>query len=128
VGVSGGVESMTLLTILAKLFSDKKCSLVVVHVHHGLRKTATRDAKLVAKYAEELGVAFVMRQVRLVGKGLGVEEEARKLRYQALREEVVTHGSKYLAVAHTADDQVETFLFNFLRGAGLKGLSGMREM
>jgi len=126
--VSGGVDSMTLLTVLAGLRSKLNVEVVAVHVNHGLRKTAGRDERVVAEYAQKLTVPLVVEKVSLGKRKTSIEERARELRYLALRQVAANMGAKYILTAHTADDQIETILFNFLRGAGVRGLAGMKEL
>ena len=125
-GVSGGADSMCLLDIFLKI-SHK---VAVGHFNHQLREDAAGDAVFVQNYASTRGVACY------VGKGnvaeyasthrLSEEEAGRQLRYAFLFDTAVRIGADAVAVAHNADDQVETVLMHLLRGAGLDGLSGMR--
>jgi tRNA(Ile)-lysidine synthase len=127
VAVSGGVDSMVLLQVMADLSKKKGYLPVVAHINHGLRKTADRDEKLVHKTAIDNGLEFVSAQVKILGK-TGIEEKARKARYKALRGIAEQFGARFIVTAHNANDQAETIVFNFLRGAGIRGLGGMREV
>lgn len=129
IGVSGGRDSMTLLTILADAGWD---NLVVCHLDHGLRGAASRrDAAFVGAAARrlglpsELGRAETRRRAGQLGQSL--ELAARELRLEFFRDCARRHRCRRLLLAHHADDQVETILFHFLRGAGLAGLAGMRS-
>lgn len=127
--VSGGPDSMVMLDIIRRLVFP--INLTVVHVNHGLRKTALRDQRLVVEYCNKYQLSCVVRQADVVGsraKNKGsVEEVARDLRYKILREEAKLVGAVYILVAHNANDQAETLMFNLARGAGLRGIGGMRE-
>jgi tRNA(Ile)-lysidine synthase len=124
-GVSGGPDSLCLLDILDKL----GVSLIVAHLNHRLRPEADDDARAVAQFAQARGLPFVEEQADVRAYGmvhqLSIEEAAREVRYRFLFEQARQHGVQAVAVAHTADDQVETFLMHLLRGAGLAGLRGM---
>lgn len=129
-GVSGGADSMALLDLTRRMVFAE--NMTVVHIHHGLRKSAMKDARLVEAYCAKYRLAFRLREVDVVGQKKlmsgGVEEVARELRHKALREEAEKVGAVYILLAHHADDQAETVLFNLVRGASLRGLGGMREL
>jgi tRNA(Ile)-lysidine synthase len=127
--VSGGPDSMTLLDVVRQVLFD--VNIHVVHVNHGLRKTAGRDEKVVADYCQKYGLDFVARKADVAGvrarSKTSVEETARDLRYKILQKEAARYRAAYILLAHTSDDQAETVLFNIVRGAGLRGLGGMKE-
>ena len=125
VGVSGGPDSLCLLDVL-------HCAgypLIVAHFNHKLRPEADEEAASVGHAAEKLGLPFFTESTDVrayAAKGsLSIEEAARMLRYRFLFTQAREHGAQAVAVGHTADDQVETVLMHFLRGAGLAGLKGM---
>jgi tRNA(Ile)-lysidine synthase len=125
VGVSGGADSLCLMDILA----GAGYRLTVAHLNHNLRAEADAEAEQVRDYARKLGVDFIggkidVRSVK-EDEHLTLEEAARKVRYEFLFEKACLVGAQAVAVAHTADDQVETILMHLLRGAGLAGLKGM---
>jgi len=128
VGISGGVDSMVLLH--AMMVNDY--ALIAAHFNHKLREESDQEAEFVKKYCLNAGLPF--RQgagdVRSYAEesGLSLEEAARILRYQFLFKIAETEGAGAVAVAHHADDQIETVLMNLLRGAGAKGLAGMRAV
>jgi tRNA(Ile)-lysidine synthase len=125
IGVSGGADSLTLLDALHCLGYP----LIVAHFNHRLRPEAGDDARAVGRLAEERGAPFVLGEadVPAFAKAnlLSVEEAARTLRYRFLFGQAEQFGAQAVAVAHTADDQIETALMHLLRGAGLAGLKGM---
>lgn len=105
--------------------------LVVCHLDHGLRGAASRrDAAFVRTAASRLGLTFESNSVQTAQfaseNGLSVELAARNLRHEFFRSCARKHRCFRLLLAHHADDQVETILFNFLRGTGLAGLLGMK--
>ncbi len=125
VGVSGGADSMALMLGLHEL----GYRLVIAHLDHGIRAESAGDADFVQAAAESLGLPFVRTRIDVLkwaeDKGQSLEEAAREVRYSFLFEQAHEQHAQGVAVAHQADDQVETVLMHFLRGAGLAGLSGM---
>ena len=124
-GVSGGPDSLCLLHLLWKLGMP----VVVAHLDHQLRPESAEDAGFVAHFAAELGLPFSLGREdvqALADRGsVSIEEAARTARYSFLFAEAERLGAEAVAVAHTADDQIETILMHLLRGAGLAGLRGM---
>ena len=127
VGVSGGRDSVALLHALTEAGYRR---LVVCHLDHGLRGKAGRaDARFVErlaakwKFPSEIGRADVPTLARAGKRSL--ETAAREARYAFFAEVAGQRRCGTLFLAHHADDQVETFLFNLLRGAGPAGLAGM---
>lgn len=125
VGVSGGPDSLCLMD----LFHCLGYVMVVVHFNHRLRPEADQEVDVVRQMAEERGLAFVAGSEDVADyahfNALSVEEAARLLRYRFLFSQAEAYKAQAVAVAHTADDQVETVLMHLLRGAGLSGLKGM---
>jgi tRNA(Ile)-lysidine synthase len=121
VGLSGGLDSVALLHILHSLKGKKKYSLRAVHVHHGLSPNADGWAGFCRRLCGQLRVPFTIHRVKVTKAGKGLEAAARDARY-----EVFTNApADFVALAHHQDDQAETVLMNLLRGAGLRGASGM---
>ncbi|MFZ3071036.1 MAG: tRNA lysidine(34) synthetase TilS [Anaerolineaceae bacterium] len=128
VGVSGGADSLTLIHAL----HDAGLNLIAGHLDHCLRPTSALEAEQVARLMKVWGVLCEVERtdVNLVARTfkLGVEEAARVCRYQFLFRLADKYDAQAVAVAHTADDQVETVLMHFLRGAGINGLKGMQPV
>ena len=120
VGCSGGADSLALLALAV----DGGLAPIAVHVDHGLRPDSDREAGIVADAAARLGAGFDARRVTIAGEA-NLEARAHTARYDALEAARVAHGATAVLVAHTADDQAETVLLNFLRGSGSAGLAGM---
>jgi tRNA(Ile)-lysidine synthase len=118
VGLSGGVDSVVLLHALSR----ERRRLRAAHVHHGLSPNADRWAAFCRRLCKRLGVPLTVRRVRVQKKGRGVEAAARAARYAAFAK-LPFH---VLALGHQLDDQAETVLMSLLRGAGVRGASGMR--
>jgi tRNA(Ile)-lysidine synthase len=92
-------------------------------VHHGLSPNADAWAAFCRRLCRQLQVPLTIRKVRVKKSGQGLEAAAREARYRAFMKEK----AEVIALAHNLDDQAETVLMNLLRGAGLRGASGMPE-
>lgn len=131
VAVSGGADSMVLLDVLRRLATGEAWTLHVAHFNHQLRGRASRaDEALVRRTARGLGLPCRVGRgdVRALARqrGLSVEMAARELRHTFLARAAREAGAEKIALAHHADDQVETFFLRALRGSGSDGLAGMR--
>ena len=111
--VSGGADSMTLLVLAVAA----GCSVMAVHVDHGLRSGSESEAEIVSAAAARFGATFHSETID-VPLGPNLEARAREARYAVLPDDVMT--------GHTADDQAETMLINLMRGASTTGLAAMR--
>jgi len=127
IAVSGGGDSVALMLLLAAYAKHAKLPPpVVLTVDHGLRPDSAKDAKAVVKMAADAGLkAHALAWKRDVPKS-DIEAEARSARYRLMGEWLVAHKIPALYVAHTMEDQAETFLLRLARGSGLDGLSAMR--
>lgn len=128
--LSGGLDSMSLLFFLNRVSSLLGISICAAHFEHGIRgHESQRDARFVAEICEvfsipcEIAHADVPRAAKR-GK-LGIEETARNMRYEFLTTSAVKLDCNKIAVAHNADDNAETVLFNLARGSGTRGISGI---
>lgn len=131
VGVSGGADSVSLLRGLLILREAWLLTVTAAHLNHRLRGAASdADAAWVRTLCERLGVSVRVTELDVaaeaVSRGIGIEEAAREARYRFLEQVATETGCTHVAVAHTADDQVETILHHVLRGTSLAGLAGMR--
>ena len=130
IGVSGGRDSIALLHWLTNLDYKK---LAVCHLNHQLRgRSSDADARFVEKLAAtyradfELGAANVCALAKK--KKMSIETAAREARYSFFAKAAKRHRCRTILLAHHADDLVETFLLNLIRGAGLSGLAAMRDV
>src|SRR3989442_1454840 len=131
VAVSGGADSLCLLHVLNRLCGPGKrypdLRLHAAHLNHKLRgKASSEEAAYVAQLASAWGLPVTTGEIDVPAlareERRSLEDAARTARYRFLRE--VAHGQP-IAVAHHADDQVETLLLHWLRGSGLEGMVGM---
>jgi len=123
--LSGGVDSMLLLTLADELKSTMHLELTAIHVHHGLSPNADAWAAFCTDVCDAKEIPLTITRVQIDRRSpAGVEGAARAARYAAFAEE----GSPYVLLAQHADDQAETVLHQLLRGTGLKGLAGMGEV
>jgi len=133
VGVSGGADSLVLLRVLMVLADGYGVHLLAGHLEHGIRgQESLDDAAAVQGLCAAWGVPLRVehRDVPAAARArrLSVEEAARQERYRFLGGLARSVGGHTVAVAHHADDQVETVLMHLLRGSGLAGLRGMRPL
>ncbi len=137
VAVSGGADSTALLRLMVETQHDyarahTNVPIVVAHYDHAWREDSRQDATFVHQLAQRLGLQCILERrepetdsATCEGQS---EERARQMRYAFLERAAKQVGARYIAVAHTADDQIETMLHNAIRGTGLRGLGGMRRI
>jgi len=134
IAVSGGVDSVVLLDLLAKKKLEKfigyqlrttNCELLVAHFNHKIHREADRQEKFVEKLAKKYNLKFFAGKAR---KKLKSEAEARDARFEFLEKIRKRENCDHIALAHHADDQIETIFLNLIRGSGLTGLAGMTKM
>ena len=132
VAVSGGADSVALARGLFQVRETGEGRLVLAHFNHRLRgEESDADQRFVEDLAGELGAPTIIESAPSPphplspSPPLAPEAALRDLRYAFLKRAANQTGARYVATAHTADDQVETVLFNILRGTGLAGLAGI---
>ncbi len=124
VGFSGGADSTALLHALKQLESQLETPIQAIHVNHGIHDHADRWQEHCERFCRQQGIALVSLSINIDrNTGLGLEAEARHLRYQAMS--ALLKPGDSLLTAHHADDQAETLLLNLMRGSGVDGLSAM---
>jgi len=101
---------------------------LAAHVNHRLRGAESdADEEFVREVCSRLGLELMVHRLEDSLAGAGLEERARAARYELLTQTAEERGARFVAVAHTADDQAETILHHVLRGTGLTGLAGMSK-
>ena len=124
VAVSGGSDSLGLLALAA---AARPGLIEAATVDHGLRPEATAEAVMVADVCETLGVPHATLNVRWRDPPTtAIQERARRERYRLLGYWADERSREAIVTAHHADDQAETLLMRLARGAGVRGLAGMR--
>jgi tRNA(Ile)-lysidine synthase len=126
--VSGGADSVCLLEMLSQLRNHLDISIVVAHLDHGFRpKEDTKETEFVTALAKTLGLPLAYEKAHRITneKGGSLEEKAREMRYRFFEKVLTENHAQKVALGHNLNDQAETVLMHFLRGAGLKGLSGI---
>ncbi|MBI5969906.1 MAG: tRNA lysidine(34) synthetase TilS [Deltaproteobacteria bacterium] len=125
--VSGGLDSIVMLRLLAVMQDEFGLKIIVAHLNHNLRgRESLRDFNFVKRIASKLGFKFAgatLKKGELSGSG--VQDHARTMRYAFLFKTAVKYRAAKICVGHTLDDNAETVLMRFLKGSGLHGLSGI---
>ena len=125
VAVSGGPDSLALLSVLREILPAVPLHLTVAHFDHAWRPDSQDDRNFVASMAAKWGYEF--QTARAAGGTPHTESAARTARYAFLRRIAGETNSTAIALGHTQDDQVETLLLHLLRGSGSRGLGAMRR-
>ncbi|MEI8022031.1 MAG: tRNA lysidine(34) synthetase TilS [Schlesneria sp.] len=129
VAVSGGADSVALLRGLVDLRSEFSLELFVAHLNHRLRGVdSDADARWVCELAASLNLPSEIGEIPegiLTANASGLEEQARRLRYEFLEISAAKFDCPAIALAHTASDQAETVLHHLFRGTGIAGLTGI---
>ena len=125
VGVSGGADSVCLILVMRELGFKP----ILAHLNHGWRgQESDEDALFVEDLAKKLGLEFFQRRSQMESGQGNLEASARTARHEFFQEIMERDGIPRLALGHTADDRVETFLHHLFRGSGTRGLVSMRPV
>lgn len=129
VAFSGGPDSLACLLLLRELGARDGFEVVAAHFDHQLRAESGDDLERARAICAELGVSCVTGEGDVASvaaeQRTGIEETARRMRYQFLAFVAGKESADCLATGHTADDQAETILMHIIRGSGVRGLRGM---
>lgn len=130
VGFSGGPDSSCLLSVLHTLKDTYRLDIHALYVNHNLRPDEVpAEVAFCRSLCDKLGIAFLQRSIDVSSfskeRRVNRHEAARELRYQAFQDAALEVKAGRIALAHTADDQAETFIMRLTRGSGPAGLAGI---
>ncbi len=125
VAVSGGTDSMALLTLANSWAKSRNAKVFALTVNHNLRPEAAGEAAQVKKWCDGLGIEQHILNWQPPSPVTSIQESARNARYELMLKWCQENNVLHLLTAHHLDDQVETMFFRLARGSGLKGLSSM---
>lgn len=130
IGLSGGADSVCLTHMLYSMKDKLGIELYTAHLNHGIRgEEALRDEEFVKKFSDKLQIKCFVRHadIKADSKQRGISEElcGREARYSFFEEIMERNGITKIATAHNKNDNAETILMNFIRGASISGLCGI---
>lgn len=126
--VSGGLDSMTMLTWFGQHKSEFNTEFESLYIDHGIHPDSAKWGEFTSHYSQTLmSISCSVVKVSLDGLGNNLEYAARRARYKTFCEHKGSHGQEFdtLIIAHHINDQCETFMLKLFRGSGVKGLSAM---
>jgi len=126
IGFSGGVDSVVLSYLLFRLKDVLDIEIGLAHFNHHLREDADEDEAFCIDFAKSLKIPIYVERFDIKSLKGNIEENARKKRYEFLQKTSKKEGYNKIATAHHLDDLAETMILWFVRGGGLKGLSGFK--
>lgn len=127
IGVSTGVDSMVLLTLLEKFQAQYQYQIIVAYVDHQLRIQSQKETAFINAYCQKHGLTLETFTWDVSDHPqVGIEAAARKVRYNFFAQVLKKHQAQYLLTAHHGDDQVETFLMKLTRGGDINQLSALK--
>lgn len=130
IALSGGADSVFLLTLIQKLQPQLSLELTAVHINHNLRgEESDNDEKFCGEMCRSQGIPFYSESVNIkqlsVEKKISIEMAAREVRYLVLEKVRENLGYTKIATAHNMDDNAETVLLNLIKGKGVEAVSGI---
>lgn len=130
IALSGGADSTALAVLLNELSERLGISLHAAHLNHCLRgEESDRDETHVRNFCERFGIPLTVERIDVAKaaaeSGDGIEETARRIRYEFLERTADSFGCTKIATAHNLNDNAETVIMNLIRGTGLRGLAGI---
>ena len=128
VSCSGGPDSMALLSLVNSIKDEYNIKVIVAHVNHKVREESDEEALMVETYAEEFHDEFELLEIQKYHEKVNFHEDARKIRYNFLKDLKDKYSADYLLTAHHGDDLTETILMRITRGSSLKGYIGFRHI
>lgn len=127
VGVSGGPDSMALLSILSDFREKLPFNIVCAHVNHNVRKESEQEKEFVKDFCQERNIVFEYYKIEHYSDD-NFHNEARTIRYHFFENLIQKYHAHHLMTAHHADDLMETILMRITRGSTLKGYSGFSKV
>lgn len=131
-GVSGGPDSISMLSILNEIKKELNIEIVVAHVNHMIREEADEDEEYVKKFCEKENIEFFSKKIEILKisqeNKIGTEEAGRKIRYEFFDEIMKKENANKIATAHNANDNAETILMNIMRGSSISGIKGIEPI
>lgn len=127
ISCSGGPDSMALLSVVNNIKDTNNVKVIVAHVNHKVRKESDEEAVMVENYAKSNNDIFELYEIEKYHDKANFHEDARKIRYEFLKELKDKYDADYLITAHHGDDLIETILMRITRGSNLKGYIGFKE-
>lgn len=132
IGVSGGPDSMTLLSVLHSLKQELQLQLFVAHINHMIRPEAEEETIYVEQFCKKLNIPCFIKRIDVQKEAqrlhIGTEAMGREVRYAFYKEVSQQIGANKVATAHNANDNAETVLMNLMRGSGTSGLKGIEPI
>lgn len=128
VGVSGGPDSMCLLSLLKSLAKKYHLKIVCAHVNHGIRKESDKEKEFVENYCVINNIIFEYYKIEEYKNNKFTESDGRNKRYAFFKQLVTKYQAEYLMTAHHAGDLAETILMRIVRGSNLKGYIGIPKI
>lgn len=128
VSCSGGPDSMALLSLVNSIKDEYNTKVIVAHVNHKVREESDEEALMVETYAEEHHDEFELFEIKNYHDKVNFHEDARKIRYNFLKDLKDKYNADLLLTAHHGDDLIETILMRITRGSSLKGYMGFRRI
>ena len=127
IAVSGGPDSMALLSLLLKIRDYKNINIIVAHVNHNLREESKEEYQFVKDFSSKNNCIFEGIDLTF-DTNTSIEEAARKKRYEFFEELLKKYDSNTLLTAHHGDDLVETILMRLTRGSSIDGYVGFKKI
>ena len=128
VSCSGGPDSMALLSVVNNIKKDLNLKVIVAHVNHKVRKESDEEALMVEEYAKKNNDIFELYEIDNYHEKVNFHEDARKIRYEFIRNIKDKYNANYIMTAHHGDDLIETILMRLTRGSNIKGYIGFKEV
>lgn len=128
VATSTGVDSMVLLNLFLDIKDDYNLNVICVHVNHLIRPQSSKEEKYIIDFCKKKNIKYYIKRLEEISVDENFQAAARKERYLFFGEIVLQENADYLALAHHANDNMETIMMRMLRGSNLLGYSGINPI